>query len=81
MTNINTIDDLRQECLSDKSDFFICLNGGLRSSKTIYFCEDDGWEVCHEISDSWEEYKTDEDFREGCPFLFEAMEKEAFYKR
>ena len=81
MTNINTLDALKTECLNDKSDFFICLNGGLRSSKTIYYCEDDGWEVCHEIDDTYVDYKTDDEFREDYPFLFEAMEKNAFYKR
>jgi hypothetical protein len=48
MTKIKTLEQLKRECLERQRSGFISLNGGLRSSKDIYF---DGttFDVFHSI--------------------------------
>ena len=58
-------------------DFHILLAGGLvRSSKEIkYGLYDKSWDVFHNISDVWCEYKNDEDFKKNEPMIMDAIEK------
>ena len=79
MTKINTIDELKKDCIKNNGcgEFFIMLNGGLKSSKTIYFEEDgDDFDVIHEIDFS-EETLNDEEIVNS--FIGEAIVKGAFY--
>ena len=53
---VTSVDRLR-EILADgaQHEFYIALNGGARSSKSIYKISDDLYDVFHSISDTWEE--------------------------
>ncbi len=59
MKKITSLEDLKKEAIySEKeiAEFFILLNGGLRSSKRIvYFPDTDTFDVLNEIDDSFQE--------------------------
>ena len=58
----------------------IILNYGSYSSKEIrYFDDIDTWEIYHNISDTWVEYKSTKEFVEEEDFLVEAIWKKALY--
>jgi hypothetical protein len=79
MTKINTIEELKKDCIKNDGcgEFFIMLNGGMRSSKTIYFEEDgDDFDVIHEIDFS-DETLDEEGITSS--FIGEAIVKGAFY--
>lgn len=59
MTQVKNLANLINLCEQNKSEFFVLLRGGLRSSKNIYF---DGkeFEVTHEIDFSSESMTAEE---------------------
>lgn len=59
MTQVQNLANLIDLCEQNKSEFFVLLRGGLRSSKNIYF---DGkeFEVTHEIDFSSESMTAEE---------------------
>ena len=83
MKQINSIEELKKEALyDDKSvaDFFIMLNGGLRSSKRVtYFPDTDTYDILNEIDDSYQEDLTEEQLRNETHIIY-AIENGAFYK-
>ena len=83
MQKINSIEELKKEATyDDKSvaDFFIMLNGGLRSSKRVtYFPDTDTYDVLNEIDDSYQEDLTEEQLRNETHIVY-AIENGAFYK-
>ena len=74
MKQITSIEELKKEALyDDKSvaDFFIMLNGGLRSSKRVtYFPDTDTYDVLNEIDDSYQEDLTEEQLRNETYIVF-----------
>lgn len=82
MLAIHNVDELKNNCNEEPyNDFFMRLNGGCRSSKRIqYWKEYDSWCILHEIDDSVVEYDSTEEFKRSEPMIFEAMNKNAFYK-
>lgn len=79
MKQISTIKELKAECIEHGGcgEFFITLNGGLKSSKTIYFEEEgDDFNVIHEIDFS-DEVMDENQLRKS--IIGEAMEAGAFY--
>ena len=83
MQKINSIEELKKEAMYDDksvSEFFIMLNGGLRSSKRVtYFPDTDTYDVLNEIDDSYQEDLTEEQLRTETHILY-AIENGAFYK-
>ena len=76
---VESFKELKQLASSQEypMDFYILLAGGLvRSSKEIRLYES-GWDIFHNISDVWCEYKNDEDFKKNEPTIMEAIEKRA----
>jgi hypothetical protein len=60
-------------------DVFIRLNGGLRSSKTIWYNINTGlWSVSHDIDDTFDEDITDEELNE-LTNIVEAINLKALY--
>lgn len=79
MKQINTIKQLKEECINHGGcgEFFITLNYGCKSSKTIYFeQEGDDFNVIHEIDFS-DEVMNENDLRKS--IIGEAMEAGALY--
>ena len=83
MKQITSLEELKKEATyDDKSvaDFFIILNGGLRSSKRVtYFPDTDTYDVLNEIDDSYQEDLTEEQLSNETHILY-AIENGAFYK-
>ena len=83
MQKINSIEELKKEATyDDKSvaEFFIMLNGGLRSSKRVtYFPDTDTYDVRNEIDDSYQEDLTEEQLQNETHIVY-AIENGAFYK-
>ena len=79
MKPISTIQELKNKCIENHGygEFFIILNGGCRSSKTIYFeADSEGFDVVHEIDFSTETI-TEQELSNS--FIGEAIQKGAFY--
>jgi hypothetical protein len=59
MKKITSIDELKKEALYNEkevAEFFISLNGGLRSSKRIiYYSDTDTFDIHNEIDDSFQD--------------------------
>ena len=74
MKKITSLEELKKEAAyDDKSvaEFFILLNGGLRSSKRItYFPDSDTYDVLNEIDDSYQEDLTEEQLRNETYIVF-----------
>ena len=83
MKKITSLEELKKEAAyDDKSvaEFFILLNGGLRSSKRItYFPDSDTYDVLNEIDDSYQEDLKEEQLRNETHILY-AIENGALYK-
>lgn len=80
MKQINTLAELKADCVENGGcgEFFVSLNGGLRSSKTIYFEEEgDDFTIIHEI-DMLDEVVNDHQLMTES-IIGEAMMKGAFY--
>ena len=75
MTQVQNIASLIDLCEQNKNEFFILLNGGLRSSKTIYF---DGrlFDIIHEVDFS-DSTMSIEELSDS--FIGEALQKGALY--
>lgn len=79
MKKISTIEELKQDCIDNGGcgEFFITFNGGLKSSKTIYWEEEgDDFNVIHEIDFS-DEVIDEAELEKS--FIGEAMKAGAFY--
>ena len=84
MLRISSLEELKKESTyNDKkplAEFYILLNGGLRSSKRIvYFPDTDTYDVHNEIDDSYEEDLTEDQLREETHIVI-AIENGAFFK-
>ena len=82
MLAINNINELKNNVDDEPyNDFYLRLNGGCRSTKTIqYFKESDYWYILNHIDDSVSEYESTLDFQMNERLIFEAMTKGAFFK-
>ena len=82
MLAINNINELKNNVDDEPyNDFYLRLNGGCRSTKTIqYFKESDYWYILNHIDDSVSEYESTLDFQKNEYLIFEAMQKGAFFK-
>jgi hypothetical protein len=81
---IETIDQLKSECLKKKDDygdFFIVLAGGLaRSSKRIrYDKKSNRFDVHNEIDDTFQDNLSEDELRKET-MIIEAIEKNAFFQ-
>lgn len=79
MKKITTIQELKQDCIDNGGcgEFFITLNYGCKSSKTIYWEEEgDDFNVIHEIDFS-DESMDENELRKS--IIGEAMENGALY--
>ena len=79
---IKSVEHLRQMAIGkdDGISVKIILNYGSYSSKEIrYFDDIDTWEIYHNISDTWVEYKSTKEFVEEEDFLVDAIWKKALY--
>ena len=83
MKQITSLEELKKEAAyNDRSvaEFFIMLNGGLRSSKRVTFFPDtDTYDVLNEIDDSYQEDLTEEQLRNETHIVY-AIENGAFFK-
>lgn len=75
MTKVLSVAHLREMVQKGNYEFFIRLNGGLRSSKHID-CDDENFYIFNEIDGTEDQY-TDEEFKES--FIGEAITKGALY--
>jgi len=78
MTQIKSIAQLKKHCKENggQAEFFVHLNGGLRSSKTIFHEGGKRFEVINEIDWS-EESMTEAELKDS--IIGEAIKKGAFY--
>jgi len=81
---ITSLKDLKKEAIYNETmgmaEFFIILNGGLRSSKRIaYYPETDTYDIHNEIDDSYEEDLTEEQLLNDT-HIGVAIERGALYK-
>ena len=72
------IKSLRQLKKYKRTELFIRLNGGLKSSKEVEW--DKGWSIWHGISDTTSTYKTDKQFKENEQFFMKAMKEGALWR-
>ena len=84
MKRIISLNELKKECVyNDKpgmSEFYILLNGGLRSSKRItYYPDTNTYDVHNEIDDSYQEDLTEEQLIDETHIVL-AIERGALYK-
>lgn len=68
MKQITSLDELKRESVYNEktgmSEFYILLNGGLRSSKKIiYYSDTNTYDVHNEIDDSYQEDLTEEELK------------------
>lgn len=79
MTKVESIEHLKTLTDQDGQDFFLCLNGGFRSSKRIwYYDADNSFVVYNEIDDSYQEDLTEEQLATETNIV-DGIEKGAFY--
>ena len=84
MKRITSLEELKKEALyhdnENMDEFFISLNGGLRSSKRIaYFPETNTFAVHNEIDDSFEDDLTEQQLENETHIVL-ALKNGAFYK-
>jgi hypothetical protein len=84
MIKIVSLEQLKKEAAynekSGMTEFFIMLNGGMRSSKRIsYYPDTDTYDLHNEIDDSYEEDLTEEHLKNETHILL-AIESGAFFK-
>lgn len=80
-TQITSIDELKKACSEDCESFFIQLNYGMRSSKTIsYNQETDEFWVLNEIDDTEQTLKAQELDDRNLTNIGLAIRNGAFYK-
>lgn len=80
MTKVTSIGELKEMVQNDKFDYFIVLNGGFRSSKTICM-NDDGerFDIINEIDDSEQTLSADELMDRNVTNIGYAIQNGAFY--
>jgi hypothetical protein len=81
---ITSLEELKKEAIYNErkgmAEFFIMLNGGLRSSKRIaYYSETNTFDVHNEIDDSYQEDLTEEELLSDT-HIGVAIERGALYK-
>lgn len=78
---IKDLKELKELALTDSGvEVFIVLNGGLRSSKRLWYHEhDDTWDVYHEIDDSSQDGLSTKDLDKDT-MIIEALNGGALYK-
>ncbi len=84
MIKIVSLEQLKKEAAynekSGMTEFFIMLNGGMRSSKRIsYYPDTNTYDLHNEIDDSYEEDLTEEHLKNETHILL-AIESGAFFK-
>lgn len=79
---IKSLNQLKELAGKQQLECYIILaKGTVRSSKSVQYNPDYGcWDIFHNIDDNWEEFKSDEEFKEKYPLFFEAMEKGCLIK-
>lgn len=77
MTQITSLEELKELASSGTNEFFIILNGGFKSSKDIYY-EDEIWEIRNHIDDSIQVLESDTKLKNNT-LIVEAIEKGALY--
>jgi hypothetical protein len=82
MIAIQSIDELKNHVDEEPyNEFFMRLNGGCRSTKTIqYFKDNDYWYILNHIDDSVSEYESTKDLIQSEPLIIKAMANNAFFK-
>lgn len=79
MEKVNSIQHLKELCGNNSTEFFIALNGGARSSKSIMYHEQkDLFEILNHIENSNQLLTEYELFTESN--IGEAIKKQTFYK-
>ena len=79
MIKVESLEHLKTLTNEDGHDFFLCLNGGFRSSKRVWYYEsDNSFMVFNEIDDSYQEDLTEEQLATDTNIV-EGIEKGAFY--
>ena len=84
MKQITSLDELKRESIYNEkigmSEFYILLNGGLRSSKRIvYYPDSNTYDVHNEIDDSYQEDLTEEELINETHIVY-AIEQGALFK-
>jgi len=84
MRLITSLEDLKKESEYNEktgmAEFYILLNGGLRSSKrVVYFPDSNTYDVHNEIDDSYQEDLTEEELRNETHIVL-AIENGALFK-
>jgi hypothetical protein len=81
MGSVKDLAELKIQCLNKNNDYYIALNGGLRSSKNItYNSTTDKWHIYNEIDNTYDVFNGDEDFKEKYPLFFAALKMGAIIK-
>lgn len=77
---INSIEKLDEILLEEPQDFFIALNSGAKSSKSIFKTSDGFYNILNEIDDSEQQLTKEELFNSDLTHVGEAINKNVFYK-
>ena len=81
ITKVNSLDELKQICDGKMRDFFIQLNFGIRSTKTIsYDSNTDKFYIVNFIDDSEQELNSKEIMDDKNSYIGKAIELGAFYQ-
>ena len=79
-TKVNSLDELKQMCDGVTTDFFIQLNFGVRSSKSISYNKDtDTFYILNEINDTEQELNSQTIMDDGYTNIGKAITFGAFY--
>lgn len=79
-TAIKSLEELDNILTDEPQDFFIALNGGARSSKSIFKDEDGSYNILNEIDDSEQSLTKEQLFDTGLTNIGDAIIKNSFYK-
>ena len=80
MIKINSLEQLKESCKDEPQEFYILLNGGVRSSKRIEYNSDtETFDVYNEIDSTWQEGLDNERLSNETNIV-EAINKNNFFK-
>ncbi len=78
---INSVEELKENCSDEIGEFYVLLNYGLRSSKTIYFnTKTKRFSVLNEIDGTRQSFTEKSIFNEERTNIGKAIKQGAFYK-
>jgi hypothetical protein len=79
-TKVNTLDELKKMCDGETKDFFIQLNFGIRSPKSISYNKDtDTFYILNEIDDTEQELNSKTIMNQGYTNIGKAITLGTFY--